>query len=102
MDSSPILSRIWIYPIKSLDGVSVDSAIIAPGGSLTMDREFALIDDGGKFVNAKRTAKIHQVRSQFNLPQRLVTLSSPSQDPQTFHLDGDRDALGHWFSEFFE
>ncbi len=101
MDTSPILSRIWIYPIKSLDGVSVDSAVITPGGSLAMDREFALVDEAGKFVNAKRTAKIHQVRSQFKLPQRQVTLSCPGQNPQTFHLDGDREAMGHWFSEFF-
>ena len=101
MESSPILSRIWIYPIKSLDGVSVNSATMTPGGTLEMDREYALMDESGKVVNAKRTAKIHQVRSQFDLSQRRVTLSHPTSEGQSFHLDQDQVALEAWFSEFF-
>lgn len=101
MEDAPVLSRIWIYPIKSLDGVSVESATITAGGSLTMDREFALVDKAGKVVNAKRTAKIHQVRSQFDLPQRLVMLSSPDQQSQTFSLDRDRASIAVWLSDFF-
>lgn len=97
----PKLSGIWIYPIKSLDGISVQSAKISPGGSLEMDREFALVDAAGKFVNAKRTAKIHRVRSQFNLPQRQVTLSSPDHSAQSFDLDHEREAIAAWFSDFF-
>lgn len=98
---SPKLSRILIYPIKSLDGVSVSSAKIAPGGSLELDREFALVDASGKFVNAKRTAKIHGVRSKFDLSQRQVTLSSPEHSAQSFSLDGDRPEIEAWFTEFF-
>lgn len=97
----PTLSHISIFPIKSLDGVSVQQARILPGGSLEHDREFAIVDNQGKVVNAKRTAKIHQLRSQFDLSQRMITISVQDDPPETFSLDHDRDTLADWFSEFF-
>lgn len=96
-----ILSSIWIYPIKSLDGVSVSQAKILPGGSLAQDREFALVDDQGNWVNGKRTAAIQQIRAGFDLEARTVTLSVGDSAPETFHLDGDRPRLESWFSDFF-
>jgi uncharacterized protein len=98
----PYLSKILIYPIKSLDGVEVPSAQILEGGALVNDREFALFDASGKFVNAKRTEKIHLLRSRFDLAARTVTLRVEGQ-PQShaFHLDADRPALESWFSEYF-
>ncbi|MBP0018675.1 MAG: MOSC N-terminal beta barrel domain-containing protein [Cyanobacteria bacterium SBLK] len=96
----PTLSHILIFPIKSLDGVSVQQARILQGGALEYDREFAIVDARGKFVNGKRTAKIHQLRSQFDLSQRTMTISVQGNDPQTFSLDRDRKALAQWLSQF--
>ncbi|MCM1983881.1 MOSC domain-containing protein [Lyngbya confervoides] len=101
MGVTATLSRIDLFPIKSLDGISVSEARVTTGGSLAMDREFALVDAEGKFVNAKRTAKIHRVRSRYQIPQRLVTLSTPELSPQTFSLDQERSQLADWFSDFF-
>lgn len=97
----PHIAKIFIYPIKSLDGVAVDRATVLSGGALQYDRELALIDDHGKFVNAKRQEKIHLVRSQFDLENRIVTLSSPNHAPQVFHLDKERQQMAAWFSDFF-
>ena len=71
----PRLSHIFIYPIKSLDGVSVAQTHILPGGSLAHDREFVIVDRQGRWVTGKRTAAVHQLRSQFHLNARIVTLS---------------------------
>jgi uncharacterized protein len=98
---SVILDRIIIYPIKSLDGLSVQSAKIMPGGSLEHDREFAIFDHDNKVVNGKRTAKIQLLRSQFDLAQRTVTISVQQENPQTFHLDNDRVGLAQWLSDYF-
>lgn len=97
----PYLSKILLYPIKSLDGVEVASATVLEGGALAHDREFALFDADGKVVNAKRTAAIHQIRAEFDLAARAVTVWTAERSPQVFHLDGDRPALNAWFSEFF-
>ena len=45
---SAVLRRITIYPIKSLDGVSVDSVEVLPTGSVANDRRFALMGAGGQ------------------------------------------------------
>ena len=48
------IERITVYPIKSLDGINVDKVEITQGGSLRYDREFALVDGDGKFINGKK------------------------------------------------
>ena len=74
-DIQPTLTQIIIYPIKSLDGKIVDRAKISPGGALKFDRRWAIVDERGKIVNAKRTAKIQQLRSEFD----FVASSEPEQ-----------------------
>lgn len=104
MSTHPRLARITLFPIKSLDGVAVDRAVLTAAGSLAGDREFALLDAQGKFINGKRNAAIHQIRATFDLAQRFVTLrlQADSQPATTFHLDHDRAALAAWFSDYFQ
>ena len=107
----PKLSKILIFPIKSLDPIAVNAVQISSGGALQGDREFAIFDRNGKYINAKRYPKIHLIRanynSAYNSGDRLVHLSIQDQEDQnqadvvTFHLDRDRQALTNWFSEFF-
>jgi len=96
----PFLARILIYPIKSLDGISVERATVTAGGALEHDREFALVDSSWKFVNAKRFPDIHRIRSQFNLTERTALLQH-SGGSAHFHLDTDKSKLEAWFSDFF-
>ncbi|MBD2437431.1 MOSC domain-containing protein [Nostoc sp. FACHB-110] len=99
----PHLAKIVIYPIKSLDGVEVPQARVLSSGALECDREFAIVDAQGKFVNGKRHPKIHVLRSQFNLRNRTISLQIPHQDvPQVFHLDHEQQALAVTLSDFFE
>ncbi|MBD2448074.1 MOSC N-terminal beta barrel domain-containing protein [Nostoc sp. FACHB-152] len=98
----PHLAKIIIYPIKSLDGVEVTPAKILSSGALECDREFAIVDEQGKFVNGKRHAKIHLLRSQFNIANRTISLQIPDQDlPRVFHLDDERQKLAATLSKFF-
>lgn len=94
------LARILVYPIKSLDGVEVERSHYLKGGALAHDREFALIDQAGQFLNGKRSPALHQIRSAFDLDARLITLWLEGSATQSFHLDGDRSALETWFSDY--
>lgn len=49
----PTVSQILIYPVKSLDGIAVDQATVSVSGGLKGDREFALINAEGQFLNDK-------------------------------------------------
>ena len=66
------LGRITIYPIKSLDGVDVESVAVLPNGALENDRRFALVDADGHYVNGKRTAAVHRIRAAYDLTQMTV------------------------------
>ena len=41
------LERIMVYPIKSLDGVSVMESRLTDGGILEFDRIHAIVDEKG-------------------------------------------------------
>ena len=96
------LSEISIFPIKSLGRLQVTSSAVLPSGALKGDREFAIVDETGRVVNAKRNANIHKIRSQYEWLNRSVTLSATGLTTETFHLDGDRAEIAAWLSEFFE
>jgi uncharacterized protein YcbX len=95
------LGRITLFPIKSLDGVSVESARVTRGGILENDRVWAIYDVAGKVVNGKRTAHVHDLRCNFDADFREVRLWQNGAASQTqFQLD-DRAPIGKWLSEFF-
>ncbi|MEZ4690515.1 MAG: MOSC N-terminal beta barrel domain-containing protein [Ignavibacteria bacterium] len=58
------VSKIRIYPVKSLDPVELNEVTISER-SLLHDREFAIFDENGKFVNGKRTPEINKAQSIF-------------------------------------
>ncbi|QDV18724.1 hypothetical protein Pan153_33840 [Gimesia panareensis] len=97
------LSRIALFPIKSLDPLFVDQATVLRGGGLKWDRQFALFDADGQVINAKKRASIHQIRSTYDLEQQTVTLSSPhlEMSPESFQLSENQPQLETWFSDFF-
>lgn len=96
------VARICIYPIKSLDGIEVNTAKILTSGALKFDREFAIFDEQNKFVNGKRNRKVHLLRSQFNLEDRTVSLQLENSQPQQlFHLDDEQKEINTVLSVFF-
>jgi uncharacterized protein len=102
----PTLAQIAIYPIKSLDGALVDRAQISAGGALAFDRRWAIVDERGQIVNAKRTAQIQQIRSRFDfslppidsVPQLLITLQANGGVSQTFNLPTELIDSAKWLS----
>jgi uncharacterized protein len=60
--STLILSKIWIYPIKSLGGIELKRAFVRQKG-LLFDRRWMLIDDEGNFM----TQRLHSRMALFKL-----------------------------------
>jgi uncharacterized protein len=94
------LSRIEIFPIKSLDGHAVEEARITSGGILENDRIYAIMDAAGKVVNGKRTARVHQLRCAFDPAIKEVQLWPTGGAPTQFRLE-DREPINQWLSGFF-
>ncbi len=97
------LSRIDLFPIKSLPSVSVQSAQVLSSGALRYDRKFTLRDGDGRMVNAKRTAEIHLIAAQFNVEAMTVDLwlHNSSAKRESLSLTENCYQIDEWFSDFF-
>ncbi|MBL0095166.1 MAG: MOSC N-terminal beta barrel domain-containing protein [Bacteroidetes bacterium] len=102
MSVNPYLQRISIYPVKSLDGIFPETAVVCNCGCLKWDREFAIFDRHGKYVNGKSHPEIHLLRAEFNLNEHQMVLSGPeNKNKSSFHLLDDRKEIDSWLSDFF-
>ncbi|ACK64474.1 MOSC domain containing protein [Rippkaea orientalis PCC 8801] len=96
------VSRLLIYPIKSLNEVSTDRVTILKSGAIKGDRQWAIFDQSGKFVNGKRNDKIHKIRTKFNLETNKISLNvQESEDIKVFDIDQDLEGLSNWLSDYF-
>jgi uncharacterized protein YcbX len=95
------VSRILVHPIKSLDGVEVASARVTPGGSLEHDRAYAILDAEGKFVNGKRHARVHALRSVFSDDLAEVTFESAGESARRTFALAEPTACEQWLGDFF-
>ncbi|ESS08114.1 MAG: Fe-S protein [uncultured archaeon A07HN63] len=106
--ASATVERISIYPIKSLDGRSVERVEIVTNGGLAGDREYALFDSDGDYVNGKNDQRVHPISASYageTASPDSVTLSTPDKDATRFDLgtvNGDASApLADWLAEWF-
>lgn len=89
-ECSPRVDRLTVYPVKSLDGRSVESVSIVDNGGLAGDREFAFFDTEGNYVNGKRDQQIHTITAAYEGDGAridAVSLSTPEKGPQRFDAD---------------
>ncbi|MFW6018257.1 MAG: MOSC domain-containing protein [Halapricum sp.] len=95
------LEAIYVYPIKSLDGHGVETARVGPGGSLEGDRQYAMVDADGEYVNGKRTPAVHRLDADFDPGGTIVTFGDGVETAR-FDLERDREHAQAWLDERFE
>jgi uncharacterized protein YcbX len=102
METNPVLSRITIFPIKSLDGMDLQKAMIAEGGCLLHDREYAISDEEGNFVIGKSNPKVHQLRSAVDVEKEMLSLKQQGETNwNQFHLQKEKAAIESYLSDYF-
>ena len=96
------LSRIFIYPVKSLDGVSVETARVLPSGALADDRRFAIFDGLGQYVNGKRNPRVHLLRSSYDPATNVLKFSAGADGrSKALNVFSQRRELEECLTEFF-
>jgi len=102
MKTVPFVNRVTIYPVKSLDGVELQKAMVTEGGCLQHDREFAIIDTNGKFVNGKSNILTHSLRSTYDFENETISLKHNYDSVwNTFHLQNERVEINSYLTKFF-
>jgi uncharacterized protein len=116
--STVTLSGMYVYPIKSCAGISLQSADLSATG-LRHDRRWMLVDETGEFMSQRAHPRMALISVRF-APERLI-VSAPDMDELEISLcrqtgdsivvrvwgDTNRGALvseeaDRWFSEFLE
>jgi len=100
--NEPRVARLRVYPFKSLPGADVPASTLTRAGSLWRDREFALFDEAGVCVNAKREPAIHALRVSFDDALTRAEFSNPgTSEGFRFAFDDDPRALESWLGAYF-
>lgn len=99
------VSKIRLFPIKSLDGIEVDTVPICGNGKLKYDRKYALFDKNGSYVNGRQNQLVHRIQSMIDVDSGNVKLEIQGTDEEfQTNLESITDnlKLKEWLTEFFE
>ncbi len=98
----PLLSCISIFPVKSLDGISLKKAMVTEGGCLLHDREYAIIDENGNFIIGKSNNKVHSLRTDFDFKNETISIRQRGDNIwNKFHLKKEKKLIENYFSDYF-
>lgn len=98
--SRATISKLRIYPIKSFSHIELEEAEIGIH-SLKNDRLFAMKDENGRYINGKRTARVNELKTEFDLEKGLVWFSEKSGgERRLFELKVGNADLDNYLSDF--
>lgn len=83
------IEQLWIYPVKSLAGIPLTSAVLNTAG-LKSDREWMIVDADGLFLSQRKVPRMATVRAALHGDQLIlnregdgeVTLTPPAEDAE--------------------
>ena len=102
MKIEPTVSRITIYPVKSLDGISLQKAMITEGGCLLHDREYAITDELGNFIIGKTNPLVHNLRSTIDFETEIISFRKQNETSwNKFHLQKEKAAIEYYLADHF-
>ncbi|MBC7946693.1 MAG: MOSC N-terminal beta barrel domain-containing protein, partial [Chitinophagaceae bacterium] len=92
--SKRIVTEIWIYPIKSLGGVRLQSSPVLPKG-LAYDRRWMLVDNGNVFMTQRDYPQMALLKLSLDLGNFTIRYNDEKMD-LTFEHCNDRIAATVW------
>ena len=103
MELKPTVSRITIYPVKSLDGVSLQKGLIVKGGCIEHDREYVIADQEGNFIIGKTNPLVHSLRSSVDFGNGIISFRHKENASWNhFNLHNEKSAIDSYLSDFFK
>ena len=66
------LSQLYIYPVKSLAGISVNSSLVTDRG-LEYDRRWMLVDENNKFITQRQNPELARLHTSLTKNALVVT-----------------------------
>ncbi len=70
-DVRATIEQLWIHPVKSCAGLSVQEAELTPTG-LAWDRAWMVVDEAGEFVTQRELPRMALIRPSFRLGEMVL------------------------------
>ncbi|MEL6654071.1 MAG: MOSC N-terminal beta barrel domain-containing protein [Bacteroidota bacterium] len=96
------ISEIYLYPIKSLGGISVSKANLTDRG-LEHDRRWMLVDENGRFMSQRMTREMALLETKIEGEQLVVRHRQKMVEPLVLELKpalGEQIAVSVWKDDF--
>jgi uncharacterized protein len=90
------LTRLFIYPLKSAQGIEVASAQVMERG-LEHDRRFMLVDPDGNLVTARQQAKLLMVATRIELEHLILCAPNMPELRVPLQPEGPQRQVRVWF-----
>lgn len=92
------LSKVFVYPIKALPAVELETVRITEGGALYNDRRWGIVDRKGRMVNGKNNKRLFSLKPTFDLELETVSFLEGENTRETFDL-ANLSGLSKYFSK---
>ncbi len=93
------VSQIWIYPLKSCRGISLQQAEVTPKG-FKWDREFMFVDENGQFLSQRKYPQLARIKVA--IANNCLSLKAENSNLETIQLqptlEGKEIAVTIWRS----
>ena len=92
------ISKLFIYPIKSLRGISVQSALVTDRG-LQYDRRWMIVDENNKFLSLRTIPKMALLKVEMkDGGMKIISLEHAGNDFQIQfdHVENDLESVTIW------
>ena len=96
------LSRIVVYPIKSLDGLALDAAQVMPTGAPGERSPLCDALRQAAWISGKTNPGVHPLRAAFDQDAPRAPAFRDGRAAGEFSLSGDLAPLNAWLSDYFE
>lgn len=92
-----IVSELYVYPIKSCQGIKLERAEVQPKGFL-LDREMMLVAKSGKFLTQRQYPRLAKVQVRLENENIILSVEDENIDPLIFSptLTGSKVEVEIW------
>lgn len=87
---SAVISRLFVYPVKSCAGIEVSEALLTETG-FDLDRAWMVVDGEGEFVTQRKYPRLALVRPEFKRSD--LVLRAPGMLALHLHIDSVEQAI---------
>jgi uncharacterized protein YcbX len=97
----PVLTEIFVYPVKSLAGIKVSNWLVNEKG-LLHDRKWMLIDNNNQFLSQRRIPKMILIKTQLTDKELILSTSDSGSISLPLNpTDGDLSEVNIWNDQCF-